>query len=312
MLSQTTVGGRSVAREVALGKSSDAATHLYRAVDRSVSERTTKLAAIAEGPPSFCVSVLLAEWDLSNLLTIFTGLAHATPPGEIVSATLGGGTLGPDQIAALASSHSVKEAYDRLLTWGYPEAGAVKAALRGKEPGHVMELRLGLTRHFYASLAARTCLCAHPLVADYLGTRIDMVNLLTSVQWRSLPADRDPTEFFLAGGREFTIRHFHRFLKSQDLAAAASSIHGRTLRPLLTAALDAYEVHERASVMSQVFERELFRHFDRPINHNPLDISLVLAYLLKLRREGMRLKLSITRLLLGLPPEMFREMVSNV
>ena len=250
-------------REVALVAPADASTHLYRAVDRSVAGRTAKLAAMATGPPSVCVFALLAEWDLENLLTVFTGLAHAAPSAEVVSATLAGGILGPDQIAALASSRTVKEACDRLTTWGYPEAGAVRAALRQIGSVHVMELRLSLARHFYGSLAARTMACASPVVADYLATRIDMLNLLTSVQWRSLPADRDPTEFFLSGGKDFTVRKYHRFLKAQDLADAAASIHSRPLRPILSAALEAYEGTEKASRAASASARRASR-FPRP------------------------------------------------
>jgi hypothetical protein len=59
-------------------------------------------------------------------------------------------------------------------------------------------------------------------------------------------------------------------------------------------------------------EWEIIHRYSRPLALDPLGAEMLLSYMLRLRREGIRLKQSLTRLLLGIPVDMFQEMYGYV
>lgn len=69
---------------------------------------------------------------------------------------------------------------------------------------------------------------------------------------------------------------------------------------------------ERISLFETSLERENIHRYSRPLALNPLGAELLLSYLLRLRREGIRLKQSLTRLLFDIPIDAFLEISAHV
>jgi hypothetical protein len=69
---------------------------------------------------------------------------------------------------------------------------------------------------------------------------------------------------------------------------------------------------ERISQFETSLERENIHRYSRPLAIDPLGAELLLAYLLRLHREGIRLKQSLTRLLFDIPIDAFLEMSAHV
>jgi vacuolar-type H+-ATPase subunit C/Vma6 len=130
--------------------------------------------------------------------------------------------------------------------------------------------------------------------------------------WRILPSDRDPAEFFIHGGPSVDLRIFKKLLAASDLPKAVSLLPPGWIKHSAQKAVLSLNANERISSLETVMEREFIHHYSRPLNLDPLGAGFLLAYLLSLRREGIYLKLSLTRLLFGMPPEIFQEMAGHV
>jgi vacuolar-type H+-ATPase subunit C/Vma6 len=290
-------------------KDSDA---LLAAIDRSTASRTHKMSRIASGPPAGALKALLAEWDLRNLLTLISGIHHRSRPVEILSSTIAGGLLAQDQLETLVHSSTLKEAADRLATWNYTYRHAFKRAIRRADSRPLVEMRLDLTRGFMDQILSTVQRSGYPLLIQYVGDRVDQMNLMTALMWRTLPTDRDPEEFFIEGPGRLTRPVYLRVMKSGDGDEIAQALPRGILKTAISKVAILFELEGRTSVFLQALDREIYLAYTRPRNVDPLDISLLLAYMLALHREGVLIKLALVRILLDVPMDTFREVVGDV
>lgn len=285
---------------------------LYRAVDEAIAARTHRLDRVAAGRPAEAVRVCLAEWDLHNLLALASGLHHHASPSEILGGTLAGGILDPGQLVALAHCRNTKEASDLLTVWRFPYHIAFRQAVGADQGRFLGQKRLELVRSYMHALVQNARETGYAVLTRFLRDRIDQTNMMTALMWRNLPSDRDPSEFHLGGGASVNLKIFRSVLAAETYLDAVSELPAGWMRKSMReAALDP-DLEERASALQQAMEAELVHHYSRPMARDPMGIELLLAYLLRLRREGTRLKLTLTRMLFNIPEELFARMVGRV
>jgi len=281
---------------------------LFRAVDSSIALRTHRLTRLASGRPAVALRICLAEQDLQNLLTIGSGIHHHSSPLDIVSGTLAGGLLGSEQLQALSHCHNTREAADYLTTWGFPYHSVFRSSL-GRHPDKPLsEQRLDLNRGFLEALIADARGCAYPVILRFMRERVDRINLITALMWRSLPSDRAPSEFFLPGGQWIQPGNFSRLLAASSLSHVISLLPPGPFRKSTDRAAQKLTDPTRISLFETYLEWEIIHRYSRPLNLDPLGAEWTLGFLLRLRREGIRIKQSLTRLLYEIPIDLFLEM----
>jgi len=289
---------------------------LYRAVDASIVARTHYLDRIAEGRPAQAVKICLAQWDLHNLLTLTSGLHHRASPIDILSGTLAGGILDYLQLEALAHCKNTKEASDLLALWEFPYHLAFRQAMGTDQSRFLGQKRFELVRSYTQILVENARKTGYGVLMRYLRDRIDQTNMMTALMWRTLPTDRDPSEFHIAGGESVNVEVFRSVLAAGTILEAFSELPtGWIKKSMRDAALDPElgpELGERTSALGQTMETEIIYRYTRPSARDPMGIELLLAYLLRLRREGSRLKLTLMRLLLDIPEDLFVQIAGRI
>lgn len=312
---------------------------LYRAVDAFIASRTHRLTQITPGNPAKALRVCLAEQDLQNLIAITSGIHSNADPPKILSGTLAGGFLGTEQLEALSQCRTLVEAADTLTTWGYayhsvyrkslwnipekkkapsgqpvPLRNRARSALSVETPldRPLTDLRLDLNRNFMEILLNDARRCGYPVILRFLEERVDRINLMTTLMWRALPSDRDPGEFFLPGGSSAGEDTFRKMLAAPDLWKVIACLKSGPFRKSAERAAQDLGGQERISLFETSLEKKVIHRYSRPLNLNPLGAEMVLSYLLRLRLEGIRLKQSLTRILLDIPLEVFLERYAHV
>ena len=285
---------------------------LLGAIDRSAASRTHKLSGIASGRPAAAVTALLAEWDLKNLLSLLSGIHHRSRPTEILTSTLAGGFLAQDQLESLAHASSLKEAADRLTTWKYPYSLAFKRAIGRGGDRPLIDMRLELTRGLVEHIHRTAKASGFHVLRRYLRDRTDQMNLMTAFMWRTLPTDRGPGEFFVEAGGNLTLPAYVKVVKASDTDEIIQILPRGILTKAIGRASILFELEGRSSIFLQALEREIHFTYTRLRYMDPLDISLLLAYLLTLHREGVLIKLALVRITMDIPEETFREVVGDV
>jgi vacuolar-type H+-ATPase subunit C/Vma6 len=285
---------------------------LYRAVDAYIAYRTHHLTRIASGRPAKALRVCLAEQDLRNLIAVASGIHHHAKPMDIVSGTLAGGLLGSEQLEALAHCRANREVANLLASWGYAYHSIYRRSLGRLPDKPLPELRLELNRNFMKILLADALRCGYPVILRFMEERVDRINLMTALMWRALPSDRDPIEFHIPGGSSVNRRTFIRMLSADSLDQVVSCLPMGPFKQGTERAAQLLNDPERISQFEISLERENIHRHSRPLAIDPLGAELLLAYLLHLHREGIRLKQSLTRLLFDIPIDAFLEMSAHV
>jgi len=281
---------------------------LYRAVDVSIATRTHHLDHISTGQPAEAVKVCLAQWDLHNLLALVSGLHHHANPLDILSGTLAGGVLDPGQLGTLVHCKDIREASDLLTVWGFPYHRAFRQTVGTDQGRFLGQKRFELVRAYIHALVENTLKTGYRVLTSYLRDRIDQTNMMTALMWRALPSDRDPSEFYIGGGVSMNMEDFRSVLRAGTILEAVSELPAGWMRKSMQeTALDPL-LEERASPLQNAMEAALVHRYSRPLARDPMGIGLLLAYLLRLRREGTMLKLALVRLLFDIPTELFVRM----
>ena len=281
---------------------------LFRAIDASIAQRTHRLTRLASGRPAVALRICLAEQDLQNLLTVVSGIHHHSSPLDILSGTLAGSLIGSEQLQALVHCHNTREAADYLTTWGYPYHSIFRRSL-GRHPDKPLsEQRLDLNRGFMDALIADAHECGYPVILRFMRERIDRTNLITALMWRSLPSDRAPSEFFLPRGQWVQRKTFNRMLAASSLGHVISLLPPGPFKTSANRAEQKLSDPTRISLFETSLEWEIIHRYSRPLTMDPLGAEWTLGFLLRLRREGIRIKQSLTRLLYEIPIDLFLEM----
>jgi vacuolar-type H+-ATPase subunit C/Vma6 len=284
----------------------------FRAVDLSIAQRTGRLGRLVGGRPGLALSICLRDWDLSNLLSIFSGIHRSSKPVQIVQATLAGGLLEMDQLETLAHSRNLQQAGDLLRLWRFPRHSLIRDVLSKNRNSSLPQIRLELSRKWFEALLEDTRHTRYRVLTNLISDRINQINIMTALMWRVLPSDRDPVEFYLHGGQGVDLRTFGKILEAPNIQEAVSALKPGRVRNLLMAEAAVPNGEERVSALDQALESDLFQRYSRPLARDPLGIELMISFLLRLRREGIRLKLSLTRLIYDIPGELFMDMTGYV
>jgi vacuolar-type H+-ATPase subunit C/Vma6 len=284
----------------------------FRAVDLSIAQRTGRLGRLVGGRPGLALSICLSDWDLSNLLSIFSGIHNSCKPVQIVQATLAGGLLKMDQLETLSHSRTLKQAGDLLRLWHFPRHALIRDVLSKNRNSSLPQIRMEFSRRWYKTLLEDTKRTRYRALTNLISDRIDQVNIMTALMWRVLPTDRDPVEFYLHGGQGVDLRTFGNVLEAPDIQGAVSALKPGRVRNLLMAEAAVLNGEEQVSALDQALENDIFHRFSRPLARDPLGVEFMISFLLRLRREGIRLKLSLTRLIYDIPGELLMEMTGYV
>jgi vacuolar-type H+-ATPase subunit C/Vma6 len=285
---------------------------LYQLIDSSLWQRTHHLARIPSGRLASATALLLAERDLENILAVFTTITRHIALSSASETIRAGGLLSPAQLDELMRAGDLKEAADRLSTWGYFMHQPVRDAVRQARDTDLSNLRIQLARNYLARMKQEAARLPYPIVTRYIGRRIDVMNLGTGLLWRTLPSDRDPGELFIDGGLELHRDLFTAMLGADDEEAAIGLAGRGWIRQAAERAMVARQVTGRVSSITETLEEEICRRFTRPMASDPLGLELTLSYLLQLAREGRLLKLALTRISAGLSAGQFAEVMGNV
>jgi V/A-type H+-transporting ATPase subunit C len=184
---------------------------LHRALSANLCRILPAVAGFYSGPARRAVDLLLARWDLHNVLTIVRGQASGAPAEDVLPLLVPVGALDAVAAGELVRQPGVRPAIELMAAWGAPTPELARAALGAlpeyEQTGTPAAIELRLVRAYARALHRE--LQAEPAEAGALGPilveEIDRRNLLGALRLREarLGAEPIPTpeDLFLPGGR---------------------------------------------------------------------------------------------------------------
>lgn len=253
----------------------------------NVGRRIGKIKEFFAGRPRQLLGMLLARWDLFNLMTILRGQARNVPADEILETVVPAGELSEVDLKEMAQQPGLRATADLMLAWRLPYAQALATALRAGGELSEIETRLSQGR-YQESLRA---LGADPndlLVREMLEAEIDKVNLMILLRLgrergRMEKAERrggplDATALLVQGGT-LPRRLLKELGAAADVESVVRGLSGTPYGTILSSRLDDYRQRGDLASLERGLEEFLARKGTGMFHRDPLSIAVPIGYL---------------------------------
>ena len=245
------------------------------------------------------VAVVLDAEDRRSLRALVRGAVAGAAAETRLAGLVPTPRLPERLLRELADRSRVREQAALLVTAGHP-AGAPLLAAAGESDPDLFALELALLRTF-AERASRGARRAGGLLAEYVGTWIDLENCRTALELTARQGDEPAHTTFLPGGRELELPAFARAAAAATPGDAArilgNALGGGTFALLLRHHAGNLTALERAV---QVELTAWLRHHARL---DPLGPAPLLLWFHRLAAQAEALGALVWSIDLGVPAE---------
>lgn len=271
-----------------------------RNLERRVRAATRAFEAEAPGVPTSArrlVGVLVARYDLFNLVTILRARAAGSAPAAVLTALLPAGELGESQLARLAESRDVGRFVLEARRTGLPYLQDLVADRRGRElsqsvSGLETALRRAFLRWAEAQLERRGGQNTQ-IVREALALEVDASNLLIVLRLAraGVRVDRGTLASLLLPGGSIPVERIGVAPERASPLQALDSLRGSPFVRALAVRLTLGTLFDETADVEWATERYLGRWAEAQVFRDPLGIALALAYLAAKVSEARALRL---------------------
>lgn len=277
-----------------------------RALERSVRDHLARvlgeMRSFYRGRARELVDVLLARFDLHNLLTLLRGQARAQPAELILEAIVPLGPLADGAAEEIARREDVTAAVDLLIAWRLPDPETA-AALRDGWPRFERTQDLAQLEHelatTHASRVDHDLQRAPERLRELIARERDAANVLTVLRLRAalrldelteLPPPPGPGRFLPGGSiQESALEEaLHLPAPPDTVAVLAEAAHRRDWRT----PLERYPATGDLPLLQRQLEAARVRWALRLfLSGDPLDIDIPIAYTVGSENEARNLRI---------------------
>lgn len=233
--------------------------------------------------------LLLARWDIFNLMTILRGQARGVAPDEILDALMPIGELTAAELRELAQQPSMRATVDVMLTWHLPYAKPLARALGSSDGADLWSVETRLHQWRYGeALAGLGEEENEALVKEMLQAEIDVVNVLTLLRLSRLDdrAARLQRRYgtpavlplLIAGGR-LSEQRLQELSAALDVESLVRGLQGTPYAAVLANRMQRYRQSGDVAVLQGGLEEFLVRTGVRMMYRNPLSIAIAIGYI---------------------------------
>jgi vacuolar-type H+-ATPase subunit C/Vma6 len=273
----------------------EAAAHL-RLLLRWLAERTPLL------------RVLIEDEDRRSLRSLVRGAAAAAPSESRLAGLIPTPGLPERLLEELARQPRVQEIAAVLAATRHPYAGSVQAGVGQQQPD-LLRIEIELNRVFSSRARAGARKGGRELRA-FVESVIDGQNLITALQLRGQELEWPAEQAFLEGGRVLSREGFLKAVASPTSFGAsrllAEAFTDREIPALITRHFGSPETLEGA------LHRHRIATLRRRARLAPLSPAPLLWYLLRLRRQSVRLRALLWGVAMGAPLEIRLHLLEEV
>lgn len=289
---------------------------LMEGLRRNVARAVGAITRFFDGRPRELVRLLVARWDLSNLIAILRGQARGVSAEEILGALVPAGELKEVELRELAEQPTIRATAELMLTWRLPYAGALASALR-RSDGDLAGVETELHHlRFRDGLAGLGGDANDRIVREMLEVEIDVENLLLLIRLSALANRRaalqarygfGETRALLIEGGSLPSGLLARLSAAVDVEAIARLLQGTPYGISLRSRLEPYRQSGDPSVLERGLEEALVLKGVRMFHRDPLGIAIAVGYVWAKSNEIANLRLIAQGKALGWRPETIRD-----
>ena len=247
------------------------------------------------------VGILLARWDIFNVVAILRGQARGVSAAEILDTLVPVGELTEFELREMAQQPAVRATADLMLAWHLPYARILAEALRGHRYGDLSDVETHLQQLRYReALAGLGDEENDLLVREMLQAEIDVANLGTLLRLCRL-GDRaaklqarygaaDATGLLIKGGG-LPWRVLKELSVAREMESIVSGLGEGPYARLLGSRMEAYRQSGEIAVLERGLEEFLVLKGVGMFHRDPLSIAIPIGYIWAKSNEVTNLRL---------------------
>ncbi len=250
---------------------------LERDTRRVAGDRLTIITAWC-GDRVEALAPLFEDEDRRNLRAINRGVASHAPADQRVLGLLPTPALPLAALEELAQQPRLQDVAATLSAWGNPYGRAMMGEAMRAHPDLFL-VQLAIDREYAERTLDAAAHLGEPL-EGYVRLQIDGENARIAIAASGGALEHDRDALFIPGGELITLEVFHDLAArtpSEARARLARIFGGTVLAPIVPES--GGEEHESAMLTA------MLRELRRTVRLNPLSLSVVLEYVLRLRAE---------------------------
>ncbi len=285
------------------------------AVRINVARTAGKIKTFFGGRPRELVGMLLARWDIFNLVTILRGQARGVPADEILDTLIPAGEFTEIDLREMAQQPSMHAIADLMVAWRLPYGASLRDALRGGGELSGVEMRLNQLC-YQVSLANLASASSDLLVTEMLEAEIDAVNLLTLLRLCRLRERGAPSQGryarpdampLLIDGGTLSGRRLEELGAATDIESIVRGLSGTPYAKILSSRLESYRQSGDLTALQRGLEEFLVRKGIGMFHRDPLTIAIPIGYIWAKTNEVANVRLIAQGKKLGLDQEAVRK-----
>lgn len=291
------------------------AASLGDALRRNLARTIGSLRSFFEDGPRELIELLVARWDVSNLISILRGQANGIAAADILGVLVPVGVLAELELRELVKQPTIQASSELMLTWRLPFAAALAEALRfsGGDLAR-LEARLHEIR-FRDALVRLGKDVNSELVREMLESEIDAANLSLMIRIGTVrkaaermayPLPFDASQQLIAGGR-LPIPFLAELARATDGEAMIERLANISWGRALRRHRDKFRQSGDPAVLERALEELLALKGIRMFHRDPLTIGMAIGYLWAKTTEIRDLRLIMQGKELGWPVDEVRD-----
>ena len=291
-----------------------AAACLGDALRRNLARTIGSLWRFFDDGPRELIGLLVARWDLFNLIAILRGQANGIAAADILSVLVPAGAISEIELRELVKQPTIQASGELMMTWRLPFAAALAEALRLSGDNLVnLEARLHQIRFRDAFMRLGKGI-NNELVREILESEIDAANLSLVIRIATLrkATDKsvhllafDPSQQLIAGGR-LPLPLLAELAQATDGEALMGRLAETSWGPALGRHRERFRESGDPVVLERALEEMLALKGIRMFHRDPLTIGIAIGYLSAKITEVASLRLISQGKELGWPVDEIR------
>lgn len=257
-------------------------------VDPRVLEHAVRRAAAAKldilgqwcGPRVALLAPLFEDQDRNNIRAIVRNIAGGAPAEQRTAGLLPTPSLSEAMLEELAHKDHLSDVAATLIAWTHPYGSAMLSEASRPQPD-LFRLQLAIDRVWAERCSAAGASLGGSL-ARYVSLQIDSENIWSALAVADGTTEVDPREIFLEGGELLTRAAFEQLARTSDAPLRHLQLErmvaGTPLAPLASPS-------QREQSLEDALLAATITAMRRTVRIHPLDVDVLLDYVLRLRAE---------------------------
>ena len=232
------------------------------------------------GPRVALLAPLFEDQDRSNVRAIVRSIASGAALEQRTSGLLPTPSLTGSMLEELASKDRLADVAATLIAWNHPYGSAMLAEASRPHPD-LFRLQLAVDR-VWAERGLTAGAAVGGSLSRYITLQIDSENIWSALALAEGAAEADPKDLFLIGGELVTRAVFEQLARTADPAVRQAQLErlvaGTPLAPLACSTTREQSLEDALLSATIIALR-------RTVRVHPLDVDVLLDYVLRLRAE---------------------------